>query len=273
MDADNQNQTLSLGNLNFASRFTDGDDEFFHTHDYYEIFYICYGQIEHHIAQKKHLLTMSDAYLISPGIKHKFVRTGECTHRDIMISTKMFKTACDYLDEKLFDRIQTEKIVKFSIKTAQMVHFESSYNLYINSEILNDKYIYEKILCLQLLSILITNTQTESHPSTFQNKCSTFITEHLNQKDLIKLVCKNIGYTPGHFCKKFKIEFNMTPTDYINLKRINLAAEILTISTTPVEECCHQVGFDSLPYFINLFKKHYNATPAQYRRKRNSEKT
>ena len=207
-----------------------------------------------------------DAFLIVPGKKHHFIRKGECAHRDIMLSEKLFKSACEYVGENFYEHIVKEKFLPFTMSTAQMEYFENSYFLYDMSEDLNVKDAYARMLACQLLGILYANTYASPQVTGFKSKCLTVINEHFTEKNVLEILREELGYTQGHLCKKFKATFAMTPTDYVNTKRIQDAAARLTLSNFTVEECCYVVGFESLPHFIKLFKEHYGTTPAKYRK-------
>ena len=69
-------KTLTIDpTLTFSTRITDFDDEAVHNHDFYEIFYILEGEITHSYDGIKEKLTTGDAYLITPIVKHSFIRT------------------------------------------------------------------------------------------------------------------------------------------------------------------------------------------------------
>lgn len=263
----NKNNLFLPNTTNFASRFTDYYDEFEHCHNFYEIVFINYGTIEHHANNDVKEMKPGDAFLLMPGVDHFFKRKGQCAHRDVMISEQTMQQTFEYIDKSFFNEITKNEIVYFHMNANQIKLFDSSYNILDGLEDINARIAYEKVICCQLLGNIYTNAHVPTiQVSNFKNKCLTTINEQFKQKNILETLRETLGYTQSHFCKKFKSEFSMTPTDYINQKRITIAADILLLSNSTIEECCYSVGFDSIPHFIKLFKQHYGTTPAKYRR-------
>ena len=257
---------LSIANHAIISRLTDTQDEFLHSHDFFEIILIRYGLILHCIGGKKYEMKAGDAYIVAPDTQHSFIRKGDCAHRDVMISQTLFKKTCDFLDIDLYDKLLEKGFVKFHISATQIENFEDLYYAFTETDDENTLKIYTKMIACQLISVLYTNTQIVSTGDIFKSKCITTINENYAKKDILNILLNESGYTQGHFCKKFKNTFQVTPIEYINRRRIISAASTLVLTNCSVEECCHLVGFDSLPHFIKIFKEHYGATPTKYRR-------
>lgn len=257
---------LSIGSHSLISRFTDSQDEFLHCHDFFEIIIIRYGSIEHCVKGKTYAMNMGDACIVAPNTLHSFKRKGECAHRDVMISETLLKSTCDFLNIDLYDNLIADGLYNFNISAQQIENFENVYYSFVESNDENAFRIYIKLLCCQLISDIYTCAKPASEVNAFKSKCITIIDENYADKNIMELLINKLGYTQGHFCKKFKNAFQITPVEYINRRRIISAGSTLILSNCTVEECCRQVGFDSLPHFIKLFKNHYGTTPTKYRR-------
>jgi transcriptional regulator GlxA family with amidase domain len=72
-----------------------------------------------------------------------------------------------------------------------------------------------------------------------------------------------------HFIRLFKKEFNQTPLQYINQKKIERAQLMLTISNLSIKDIAYSLSFDNLSYFNRIFKKITGDTPSQYQEKMN----
>lgn len=59
----------------------------------------------------------------------------------------------------------------------------------------------------------------------------------------------------------------MSCIEYVIQFRLRKAAELLQHSTLPVLEIAAQSGFNNLSNFNRQFKKYYQLTPSQYRKK------
>lgn len=257
---------LEIPNHQFVSRFTDEFDDFVHSHKFFEIVFINYGNIKHSINKTIYEMSVGDAFMVAPGIQHAFIRKEECGHRDVMIAPPLFKEICDYIHKGLYEQLNKAGFVKFSMSATQMESFENAYSAINDTDDIEQQHACEKLLSTQLVGNLYTNTQVSTTMSTFKSKCTTIINEHYKEKEILDLLRSELGYTQGHLCKKFKASFGVTPTEYVNKKRISSAASTFALSNYSVEECCYSVGFDSVPHFIKLFKEHYGTTPAKYKK-------
>jgi len=68
-----------------------------------------------------------------------------------------------------------------------------------------------------------------------------------------------------HYCKEIT---NCSPMEYLNRLRLKKASEILiSDSTVPVSDVGYMSGFSSSQYFNYSFRRYFNLTPGEYRRK------
>lgn len=80
-------------------------------------------------------------------------------------------------------------------------------------------------------------------------------------------VAARAGYSRYHFVRAFKAEYGLTPGpgQYLSLRRIERAAELLRTADLAVTEICVLVGFSSLGTFSARFKEQTGHTPSAYR--------
>jgi AraC family transcriptional regulator, exoenzyme S synthesis regulatory protein ExsA len=67
------------------------------------------------------------------------------------------------------------------------------------------------------------------------------------------------------FNRTFKAMFGDTPANYIRIKRLERAQELLSMSSLTVSEIAYQTCFPSLAHFSRCFKAHYQCSPREYR--------
>lgn len=70
--------------------------------------------------------------------------------------------------------------------------------------------------------------------------------------------------TQEHLTREFRKHLNLTPTEFINLKRLDYAAQLLSENKYNVAEICFMCGFNNLSHFYHSFKKQYGCTPKQF---------
>ena len=75
------------------------------------------------------------------------------------------------------------------------------------------------------------------------------------------------GISEVYLRKIFKMQYGISPSQYITNVRINKAKEFMKYPLLSLEECALQSGFSSLQYFSRVFKKTMGTTPFKYRNK------
>ncbi|MCS7462118.1 helix-turn-helix domain-containing protein [Paenibacillus doosanensis] len=93
-----------------------------------------------------------------------------------------------------------------------------------------------------------------------------YIDAHLDRPLSLSSLAKEALVSPEHFTRVFKQMTGLRLTDYIHSKRIVKAKRLLRHSALPTHEIAVLCGFESLPHFHRIFKKHTESTPAAWRR-------
>lgn len=72
------------------------------------------------------------------------------------------------------------------------------------------------------------------------------------------------GKTQEHVTREFSANLHMTPTEFINLKRLNLACSMLVENQKSIIDISYECGFLSLSHFYHCFKKQYGSSPKEF---------
>jgi AraC family transcriptional regulator of arabinose operon len=73
------------------------------------------------------------------------------------------------------------------------------------------------------------------------------------------------GCTPSHFCRAFKAVANASPQEFIILRRLRRACQLLVGSDLSIAEIAQQAGYRDVYFFSRQFKKFLHQTPTAYR--------
>lgn len=74
------------------------------------------------------------------------------------------------------------------------------------------------------------------------------------------------GLNPKYFCRFFRSITHQTPMGYVNMYRIEKAAQMLQNTRLPITDICMECGFNDSSNFIKVFRKYKGTTPNHYRR-------
>lgn len=91
-----------------------------------------------------------------------------------------------------------------------------------------------------------------------------FIDENYTQAINLDEISQKAFLSRYHFHRLFSQVYKRTPHQYLTLKRIEKAKDLLA-ENKQVIDVCNEVGFESLGSFSTLFKKEIGFAPTYYR--------
>lgn len=90
---------------------------------------------------------------------------------------------------------------------------------------------------------------------------------YTNPELAIPMAADIVNLSPAYLGKVFTIVTGFSFNDYLNQLRMKKASELLRETKQPVHTISQAVGILNTNYFFSLFKKQFNTTPANYRKK------
>lgn len=102
----------------------------------------------------------------------------------------------------------------------------------------------------------------------FIQTVNRFIEEHMGSNDfVIEDMAIEVGMSRTVFFKKLKGLTGLAPVEYVRDVLMQYAAEFLLTHEGTIKEVSYMVGMNDTRYFTKCFKKKYNMTPSEYRKK------
>ncbi len=80
----------------------------------------------------------------------------------------------------------------------------------------------------------------------------------------IEMLCRDIGMSRSVLYNRFKNLMEISPNDYLRLRRMEKAAELLKTKKFTVIEVAEMVGYNDVKYFSSIFSKKYGSWPSKY---------
>ena len=236
-----------------------------HQHnDFYELILITQGEFQHTINNSTTVLPAGTLLLFKPGVTHQlYTEPFTSTHFVLCIEQKHFS----HFMQLRFSDFKTSEYPEYfqtSISKEKLKYIEYLGTL-ICKNAGDKRYLADEILLLAINEFL-------SRPQTLD--CNIYIAEiiqkfknQLYMNTSIKDICANYPYSQPMLLQEFKKFTGFTMVDYRQKIKLNYACQLLTETDAKVGNIASALGYDSLSYFLQIFKKEYQMTPSQYRKK------
>ena len=93
----------------------------------------------------------------------------------------------------------------------------------------------------------------------------SYIHEHYHERISVVTLSSIAGYSKYHFVRYFSSHMGCNCSFYIQAIRLSKAKEFLRTTGMNISDISEQCGFDSVSYFIKVFRNHTGMTPLKYR--------
>ncbi|KOO14307.1 response regulator [Vibrio xuii] len=135
------------------------------------------------------------------------------------------------------------------------------------SDELNKQIYYQFTKHQEILDInTLTNQHSHKHISKDLVEMLRYIEKNLSRTIREEDVAEYCHYSVTYFSKFFHKTIGVSFRDYLTLKRINLAKQLLTnYRKEKISFIAFQCGYNDVSYFSRIFKKKTGISPAVYR--------
>lgn len=109
------------------------------------------------------------------------------------------------------------------------------------------------------------STKADEKANRVISKARAFIDRNFNRDLTLEEVSREVHVSPYYFSKLFKEQVGENYINYLTLKRIETAKQLLADGRLNVKNICNEVGYNDPNYFSRLFKRFEGVTPTEYR--------
>lgn len=259
-----------------------------HWHPFLEFAYILEGDIEYHFPDGMKLFHKGDALFINTNVLHMIRPHNDqkgCRLRVILVNPEFLSGPYQgqparkyFLPVFQCPRIQIYPVKPDHMEGIKMIdELLSAMNCDRKQEF---GYEFQVRLHLTDLWLLLLKETAELHSEcTAKNDISierlkamlTYIEKNYGEKIELKHIAASANISERECFRCFKKNLFMTPIEYLNNYRVNIAANLLTQTTKTVITVSEECGFSSNSYFTKVFRKTMNCTPKEFQ-KRNEKR-
>ena len=132
--------------------------------------------------------------------------------------------------------------------------------------IMERRQLMKKAIHIGMTNVDIDMFGLPKRDEEFLKKYDDIIMENISNADLSNdLLASRLCISESTLIRKIRKLLNTSTSNYIKVKRLNLAAQMLKdASGNNVTDICYTVGFSNLSYFSKCFKEHFGCTPSEY---------
>jgi two-component system response regulator YesN len=92
-----------------------------------------------------------------------------------------------------------------------------------------------------------------------------YVDRHYMENISLKTISNTFNVNAAYIGQQFIKAMNDTFSNYLNIKRIEKAKELIMTTDLPLQEIVIRVGYHNQSYFNNMFKKHTGVYPTKYK--------
>lgn len=253
-----------------------------HTHDFSELVIVTSGKATHFIGSQEYTVKEGDAFVINGAIQHGYKNVEELQLYNIpFISDKVFVNNNELKKMAGFQalfvlepyyRKEHEFESRLALPPLKLKYARELLGL-MENEFKEEKEGFVQAvhgLFIALVTFLsreyisLKNKASERMIS-FAETVAYMEVNYLRQPGLHELA--DMAYfSPRHFVRVFKQNYQQTPNDYLLNLRIKHACTLLRDKSRSIGQIAEESGFSDSNYFSRIFRKKTGAAPSEFRR-------
>ena len=187
---------------------------------------------------------------------------------------------------EVLEKIYKNEVPAF-LKKKELIPFRANM-VAVKSEILINKYIEsllfyfenpglvnEALLILKFKEIILLLLNTKDAPAIIEIMHNLFSPKSFSLKQMVEAhifspitipdLARLTNNSLSSFKREFKKIYHDSPANYIKIKRLEKAAELLTVSDESISSIAYDCQFNDIAHFSNSFNAKYKCSPSQYR--------
>ena len=246
-----------------------------------EISYVVSGECDFYTDDKVFHAKKGDVHVIGPGTKHKIVaRTDEDLRMTYMAFH--FRDTADMEEAKEFYEkgSMALKNDKMQIKAIfDSILFELHMNQVYSREML-DIYATQMLVQVYRLFHLEAHRDMQRMKDDFRTnyimgqavfQTLRYIDNNVEDVENIQQVANQLKYNPTYLSRVFSEQMGVTLSDYIKVKNVERAKEILRRGVS-VDEVAQRLGYSTTQSFSKMFQRYEKCSPSAYKKENMEEK-
>ncbi|RCX13526.1 AraC-like DNA-binding protein [Anaerobacterium chartisolvens] len=271
------NKIISLHYFEYVKDFKG----IFEEHDFWEIVYVDFGEVEAVADGKHHILQQGQAIFHRPWELHNIYATGSFASVFI-VSFDCFNQAMLFFERKILMLNNDERNLIAGILREGRLVFNEPFDIMEQTELIkkpNTVFGAEQMLKTQLEQLLISLTRSAAREG--QSTSTTTRIQLLNEQHIVDTVisflvenvygsisldeiCMHLSFSKSYIEMLFKKATGGGVIKYFNKIKVNEAKRLISEGKYSFTQIAEMLNFSSIHYFSRIFKQHTCMTPTGY---------
>lgn len=260
-------------NANVSFYWVNFEYPLYHGHKDWELFIVLNDQIVHRVNGQEKILTVGTACLLGPKDRHAMLYPNRTKNQFqgvcFPVKDGYMKKLLSLYAPTLYDELcVTPEPLYFTLSPTALEHYSNTLLEIQTFE--NQSTPYTELQCSLIFSELLLKflgqRLSESSIPPVLKPLIVQLNNPLITNEQIKSAQQELPYSYPQLTRIFKKHMHCTITQYVNRAKLQYAKELLSYTDMSLMEITNELNFESTSHFHNLFKRHFNMTPAEYRK-------
>lgn len=243
-----------------------------HWHDDLQLTFVINGEIQIKTIFQTIELKENEIVFINKKILHQITEKENAHYKSFLfpdVFMQFYDNSPIYKQVSQF--LNNHNLTILSIQNQILINIVQQINL-LTLQSRDSFYEYQILLLLNqfMLELMKTVNLPDQNIHSEQNlciqECLTFIHDHYDEDITLEQIASYSHISIGYCGRLFKKILETSPYEYLIDFRIKKSLDLLASNQYTISEVARLVGFNSLSYFIQCFKKKLNTTPKQYQK-------
>lgn len=251
--------------LNVASARYGGDwHSVPHTHNHMELFFIVGGRGQFQIQDQLYPVNINNLVIINPNVSHTEVSLNAQPLEYIVLGIEGIELATSENSNGQFCILDHVESVEIS---------SCLRNILREMELKNTGYedvcqAYMEILVIRLMRNTALAVPTEPQIISANRQCAAvrrYIDLHFKESLTLEQLAQEAHMNKYYLSHAFKREYGVSPINYMISRRIEESKYLLAETDLSMSQISQLLGFSSLSYFSQVFRRTQSISPKEYR--------